>query len=125
MHASFLFYHSNLQLAYTTQAWILEFKTCGMQTNIFKCIHQVYELAPPTCVLKILIDPLLFHISSPMSIYPPLLSFHYLCTIFSPSLSSMTTKVQNVDSLRSSMSINGVRIIFSNLVQTRLVAKDI
>ena len=34
MHASFLFYHSNLQLAYTTQAWILKFKTCAMQANI-------------------------------------------------------------------------------------------
>ena len=25
----------------------------------FKCIHQVYELAPPTCVLKILIESML------------------------------------------------------------------
>ena len=35
MHASFSFHHSNLQLAYTTQAWMLKFKTCAMQANIW------------------------------------------------------------------------------------------
>ena len=69
----------------------------------FKCIIQVHELAPPTCVLKILIDPFpLSYFSPPMSscinittISLPI--FHYLCTLISPPLSSMTTKVQNVD----------------------------
>ena len=55
MHASFSFHHSILQLSYTTQAWILKFKTCAMQAKhmkcTFKCTIQVHELAPPTCVL--------------------------------------------------------------------------
>ena len=138
MHASFLFHHSNLQLAYTTQAWILKFKNLCHASKHMKCTFkytiQVYELAPPTCVLKILIDPLPLSYLSPcvnFSICPHLLSFHYLCTLFlfsyvnfhyfssyhlylcfSLPLSSMTTKAQNVDRLRLSMSINGVRIIF-------------
>ena len=36
----------------------------------------------------------------------------------------MTTKVQNVDRLRLSMPINGIRIIFSNLVQSRILVFD-
>ena len=38
----------------------------------FKCNKQVYELAPPTCVIKILIliDPFLYHISPLMSNTP-------------------------------------------------------
>ena len=83
----------------------------------FKCIIQVYELAPPTCVLKNLnwslsfvisrIDPFsLSYFSSYVKFSPcinittiflPLFHF-YLCTIISPPLSSMTTKVQNVGS---------------------------
>ena len=55
------FHHSILQLAYTTQAWILKFKTCAKQANIWnvhsKCNIQVYELAPHTCVLKIFWSP--------------------------------------------------------------------
>ena len=34
MHARFSNHHSNLQLAYITQAWIFEFRTYVMQENI-------------------------------------------------------------------------------------------
>jgi hypothetical protein len=34
MHAGSLFHHSNLQLAYTTQAWNFNLKTYAMQANI-------------------------------------------------------------------------------------------
>ena len=72
----------------------IEFKTCAMQANICKCTYkcniQVYELAPPICVLQILLDPLT------MSFY---LSFHLFAlpifTIFvnlSPPMSTISTK---------------------------------
>ena len=38
----------------------------------FKCIIQVYELAPPTCVLKILIDPFPLAYLSPYVQYSPI-----------------------------------------------------
>ena len=108
----FVFHHSNLQLAYTTQAWISKFKTCAMQAKhmkcAIKCTIQVHELAPPTCVLKILVDPFPLFISliyqdifmfiSLYDISPPFsLSLFTslplaLYTIFSPPLSSMTIK---------------------------------
>ena len=101
MHASFSFHLLNLQLAYITQTWIFK-KSCAMQVNnmkcTFKCTIQVYELAPPTCVLKILIDPFPLPISLPLcqnfplvvfSVSPyvkfsPFLSFYYLSTLFLP-----------------------------------------
>ena len=48
----------------------IEIKMYAMQANICKCTFkftiQVYELAPPICMLKILIDPLpLSYIISP------------------------------------------------------------
>ena len=107
MHASFLFHHPNLQLAYTTQAWILKFKNlCHASKHVkctFKCTIQVHELAPPTCVLKVLIDPFPLSYYSYVKFSPcinitiiSLPLFHYLCTLISPPLSSMTTKVQRV-----------------------------
>ena len=61
---------------------------------------QVHELAPPTCVLKILIDPLplsyifsppLFFVVFSLSLYTLFLPYHsYLC--FSPPLLTITTK---------------------------------
>ena len=74
MHASFSFHHLNLQLAYTTQAWNFKIKKnlCHASKHMkctFKCIIQVHELAPPTCVLKILIDPFPFSLLSPYVIY--------------------------------------------------------
>ena len=70
----------------------------------FKCIIQVHELAPPTCVLKILIDQFPLSYFSPYVKFSPCINitniflplFHYLCTLISPPLSSMTTKVQKV-----------------------------
>ena len=82
MHARFLFYHSNLQLEYTTQAWILKFKTCAMQANIWNAhsnaSYKFMSLLPPTCVLKILIDPL------PLSYLSPYVKFSPF-VVFSPS----------------------------------------
>ena len=132
MHASFSFYHFNLQLAYATQVWILKFKNlCHASKHmkcIFKCTIQVHELALPTCVLKILIDPFPFLYLSPyvicQDIFTFLSLFHYLCfslpplflfvslspsyLCFSPPLSSMTTKVLNVDSITCRVKIINV-----------------
>ena len=81
MHARFSFHHSNLQLAYTTQAWILKFKTCAMQANIWNAhlnaTYKFMSLLPPTCVHFLLI-PLQCHF-----IYLLLLSY-YLCEFLSP-----------------------------------------
>ena len=76
---------------------------------IFKCTIQVHELAPPTSVLKILVDPFPFIISliyqdifmflSLVMIFLPLFHYFYYYLCFSPPLSSMTTKVQNIDSI--------------------------
>ena len=93
-----------------------------------KCNIQVYKLDPPTCVLKILIDPLTLSYFSPYVKVLPLVITSppitlYLC--FSPPLSLMTTKGLILDRLRLSMSINGVSIILPNLVQSSTLAKDI
>ena len=66
-----------------------------------------------------------FVISLPLCQGLPFVVFWLSLYTISPPLSLMTTKVQNVDSLRLSMSINGVRIIFPNMIQTRLFTKDI
>ena len=76
------FHHSILQLTFITQAWMCKFNTCAMQANIWnahsKCIIQVHELAPPTCVLKILIDPL------PLLYLSPYVTSPYLCELLLP-----------------------------------------
>ena len=83
----------------------------------FKCTIQVHELAPPTCVLKLLVDPFPLFISLIyqdifmfLSLYDILPLFHYfyyyLC--FSPPLSSMTTKVLNLDSITCRVKIINV-----------------
>ena len=87
----------------------------------FKCTIQVHELAPPTCVLKILIDPFPFSYLSPyvicQDIFMFLSLFHYLCFsplcfsppyCVSPPLSSMTTKVLNIDSITCRVEIINV-----------------
>ena len=90
----------------------------------FECTNQVYELTPPTCVLKILIDPLTFSYLSPY--VKVLLLCHLTLSLcnFSPFFIN-DHKVLILDRLRLSMSINGARIIFPNLVQSRALAKDI
>ena len=72
MHASFHFIIQILQLAYTAQACIINLKLmqckqAHMNKHISNANNQVYELAPPTCVLQILIDllPLPFHLFAP------------------------------------------------------------
>ena len=121
MHTSFLFHHSNLQLAYTTQACILKFKTCGMQENIWNAhsnaTYKFMSLLPLLVCSNFNWSPY-FHISAPMS------SFHYLCALLL-HLYLNDHKGSILDRLRLSMSINGVRIIFPNLVQSRSFAKYI
>ena len=140
MHASFSFHHSNLQLTYTTQAWNFKLKKilCHASKHMkctFKCINKVYELAPPTCVLnptcvlKILIDPLTRNFNwsltfTYLSLYVKVLPLCHLtlslCN-FSPFVIN-DHKGSILDRLRLSMSINGVRIIFPKLVQSRSLA---
>ena len=137
MHASFSFHHSILQLAYTTQAWILKFKTCAMQANIWNAHSNAsikfMNLLPLLVCSKFnwssyFVISLLLCQNLPLSLtslFLPLVVFSLSLYTISPPLSSMTTKVQNVDRLRLSMPINGVRIIFPNLVQFRTFAKGI
>ena len=140
MHASFSIHHSNLQLTYTTQAWILKFKNlCHASKHMkctFKCTIQVHELAPPTCVLKILIDSFPLSYLSPMSyikislwfspfmIFLPLFLFLLLSLFLSPFVIN-DHKGLNYRQVGLSMPINRVMIIFPNLVQSRILAKDI
>ena len=73
----------------------LELMPCKQTYEMHIQMHlQVHELAPPTCVLKILVDP-----------FP--LSYLSLYDI-SPSLSSMTIKVQNIDSITCRVEIINV-----------------
>ena len=80
----------------------------------FKCTIQVHELAPPTCVLKILIYPFPFSLLSPYVIYQvylyvsPLCHYFYYYLCFSPPLSSMTTKVLNEDNITCRVEIVNV-----------------
>jgi len=117
MHASYQIIIQVLQLAYTTQACILNLKAYAMQASTWICTYQmqsikVHELAPPTCVLLLSknFDPSLFFnvapsLSMSMSnlyffellylISPPctisISKLSYLCTI-SPPLSSISIK---------------------------------
>ena len=117
MHASYQIIIQVLQLAYTTQACILNLKAYAMQASTWICTYQmqsikVHELAPPTCVLllsknfdlslffnvapflsmsmsNLYFFELLYLISQPCTISISKLS--YLCTI-SPPLSSISIK---------------------------------
>ena len=97
-------------------------KTCVMQANICNAYTkyniQVYELAPPTCDLQILIDPISFVISFVCS---PIFTIFYellpLCQQLAQKVSSNFRQVR--------VKPCEVRIIFPYLVQTRLLAKDI
>ena len=108
-----------------------------MQANIWNAHsnapYKFMSLLPLLVCLRFLIDPFPLSYYSSYVKFSPCINittislpiFHYLCTLISPPLSSMTTKVQNIDRLRLSMLINRVRIIFLNLVQSRTLAKDI
>jgi hypothetical protein len=71
MHAGFLFCQSSLQLAYTTQAWIFNWKTCAMQASICNAHSNAsfksMSLLPLLVCFKILSDPFLCHFSSPIT----------------------------------------------------------
>ena len=75
----------------------------------FKCTIQVHELAPPTCVLKILIDPLTLSYFSPyVKVLPLVITSSpitlYLC--FSHTFVINDHKGLILDRLRLSMPIN-------------------
>jgi hypothetical protein len=90
----------------------------------FKCINQVYELAP-------LLVRSNFNWSPSFVIFLSLCQSSLLCYIFTIFVHYFSPFVINdnkgsiLDSLRLSMSINGVRIIILNLVQSRTLTKDI
>ena len=74
IHASFSFHQSNLQVAYTTQAWILNLKTCAIQANIWN-EHSNASIKFMS-LLSLLVSSNFnwypyFHISSPMSKFSP------------------------------------------------------
>ena len=119
MHASFSFHQSNQQLAYTTQAWNFNLKLvlCKQTYEMLIQMHQLslWVCFPYLCA-QILIDPL-------TSIFLPLC---YLFTIFVHYFSPFVIndhKGSILDRLRLSMSINGVRIVFPNSVQSRYLPK--
>ena len=108
------FHHSTLQLSYTTQAWKLKFKTYVMQANIWNAHSNAsikfMSLLPLLMCLN-LIDPLLYHFSFPMfNFSPPIFVNYFFPFVINDHKGSI------LDRLRLSMSINGVRIIFPNLV---------
>ena len=70
MHASFSFHQSNLQLAYTTQAWNFNLKLvpCKQAHEMHIQMHQSSLWAcSPTYVLKFYLIPFLCHFSPLMS----------------------------------------------------------
>jgi hypothetical protein len=128
MHASFSFHHSNIQLAYTTQACISNLNLTNVSKNMWMHIqmHQttLWACSPYLCA-QILIDP-------PTLIYLfPYVKVLPLCHLFTIFVHYFFPFVINdhkgsiLDRLRLSMSINDVRIIFPNWVQSRTLAKVI
>ena len=128
MHASFHSINQILQLAYTTQACILNLKAYAMQASTWICTFQmqsiqVHELAPPTCVLLLFknfdpftsfnVAPLLCLCPCPTStsLSQSLPKFSYLisppCTISISKLSYLCT----ISPPLSSISIKGVLLI--------------
>ena len=115
------FHHSILQLTFITQAWMCKFNTCAMQANIWNAHtnapYKFMSLLPYLCAqnfnwsLFFFIFLPLCHISLSLCLFlSPLFSlpfiFPYLC--FSPPLSSMTTKVLNIDSITCRVEIINV-----------------
>ena len=120
MHASYQIIIQVLQLAYTTQACILNLKAYAMQASTWICTYQmqsnkVHELAPPICVLLLSknFDPsLFFNVAPSLSMSMSyLFELSYLisppCTILISNLSYLCT----ISPLLSSISIKGVLLI--------------
>ena len=91
MHASYQIIIQVLQLAYITQACILNLKTYAMQASTWICTNQmqsikVHELAPPTCVLLLSknFDPSLFFNVAPSLSMSMSNLFHILSSYLSP-----------------------------------------
>ena len=111
------FHHSILQLAYITQAWIfwiLELVPCKQTYEMHIQMHppSLWACSPYLCAQNFNWSLTLSYLSPYVnfSISPPLLSFHYLCTLFLPLCHQWPQRF-TLDRLRLSMSINGVRII--------------
>ena len=116
------FHHSILQLTYITQAWMFKFNTCAMQANIWNAhsnaSSKFMSLLPllvcskfdPFPLSHLFLDVIYQDIFMFLSFYDIFPLFHYFCyyLCFSPPLSSMTTKVQNIDSITCRVEIINV-----------------
>jgi hypothetical protein len=89
MHASFSFHHSNLQLAYTTQAWNFNLKLvpCKQTYEMHIQMHQssLRACSPYLCA-QILIDPLSLSYFSPYVKVLPFVMFSLSLCISPPPL---------------------------------------
>ena len=111
-----------LQLAYLTQACILNLRTYAMQASTWICTYQmqsikVHELAPPTCVLLLSknFDPsLFFNVAPSLSISMSNLYFFELLYLISPPCTISISKLSYLYTISpplSSISIKGVFLI--------------
>ena len=111
MHARYSFHHSSLQQSFITQAWIFKLKLvlCEQTYEMHIQMHHTssWACSPYLCAQNFSWS-LFFFISLPLSLFlSPLFLFPpYLC--FSPPLSSMTTKVLNVDRITCRVEIINV-----------------
>ena len=122
MHTSYQSIIQVLQLAYTTQACILNLKAYAMQASTWICTYQmqsikVHELAPPTCVLLLSknFDPsLFFNVASSLSMSMSNLYFFELLYLISPPCIISISKLSYLCTISpplSSISIKGVLLI--------------
>ena len=122
MHASYQIIIQVLQLAYTTQACILNLKAYAMQASTWICTYQmqsikVHELAPPTCVLLLSknFDPsLFFNVAPSLSMSMSNLYFFELLYLISPPCTISISKLSYLCTISpplSSISIKGVLLI--------------
>ena len=109
MHASYQIIIQVLQLAYTTQACILNLKAYAMQASTWLCTFQmqlikVHELAPPTCVLllsKNFIDSSLFFNVAP-SLSMSMSNLYFFVSIFPKDFISSQSLPQSFHNLSQS-----------------------
>ena len=111
MHARFSFHYSSLQLSFITQAWIFKLKLvlCKQPYEMHMQMHHTssWACSPYLCAQNfnwffsfVISLPLCEILPLSLSLYTILSSFVVFSLslyIIFPSLSSMTTKVQNVD----------------------------
>ena len=122
MHASYQIIIQVLQLAYTTQACILNLKAYAMQASTWICTYQmqsikVHELAPPTCVLLLSknFDPsLFFNVAPSLSMSMSNLYFFELLYLISPPCTISISKLSYLYTISpplSSIPIKGELLI--------------